>query len=85
MRQVVFSAGIRPGIVKIGSESKVATIAIKLPFDLLASLSSLFRRSLILVGVLALLAATCLPRFSRYSCLYYACVFVVPCSKVGKA
>jgi len=66
MRQVVFSAGIHPGIAKVGSVSKVATMATKLPFDLLASLCSLLRRNLTLVGGMAVLAAICLPRFSRY-------------------
>ena len=85
MRHVVFSAGIRPGIAKVGSESKAATIATKFPFDLLASLCSLFRRNLMLVGGVAVLAATCLPRFSRYSFSCWSCVFVVPRSKVGTA
>jgi len=85
MRQVVFSTGIRPGIAKVGSESKLATIATKFPFDLLASLCSLFRRNLMLVGGVAVLAATCLPRFSRYSFSCWSCVFMVPRSKVGTA
>jgi len=68
MRQVVFSAGIHPGIAKVGSWSKVATIATKLPFDLVFSLCSLFLRNLTVDGVASVLAAICLPRFSRYSC-----------------
>jgi len=40
MRQVVFSAGIRPGIAKVGSISNDATIATKAPLDLLDSLCS---------------------------------------------
>jgi len=85
MRQVVFSAGIRPGIAKVGSVSKVATMATKLPFDLLASLCSLLWRNLTLVGGVAVLAAICLPRFSRYSTSCWSAVFVVPHSKVGTA
>ena len=85
MRQVVFSAGIRPGIAKVGSESKAATIAMKLPFDLLLSQCSLLRRNLMLHGGVAVLAAICLPRFSRYSCSCWSIVFVVPHSKVGTA
>ena len=85
MRQVVFSTGIRPGIAKVGSVSKVATIATKLPFDLLDSLCSLFLRNLMLVGEAAVLAAICLPRFSRYSASCCSGVLVVPRSKVGTA
>ena len=85
MRQVVFSAGIRPGIAKVGSELKVATIATKLRFDLLLSLCSLFQTNLTLEGGVAVLAAICLPRFSRYSCSCWSIVFVVPSSKVGTA
>jgi len=85
MRQVVFSAGMRPGIAKVGSESKVATIATKAPFDLLFSLCSLLRRNLTLVGGVAVLAAICLPRFSRYSCSCWSSVLVLPRSKVGTA
>jgi len=70
MRQVIFSAEIRPGIAKVGSVSKVATIAMKVPFDLLFSLCSLLRRNLTLVGGDAVLAAIGLPRFSRYSSSY---------------
>jgi len=85
MRQVVFSAGIRPGMSKVGSVSKVATMATKLPFDLLASLCSLVRRNLTLVGGVAVLAMICLPRFSRYSISYWSAIFVVPRSKVSTA
>ena len=83
MRQVVFSAGMRPGIAKVGSVSKDATIATKAPLDLLDSLCSLFLRNLTLVGGAAVLAAICLPRFSRYSCSCCSWVLVVPLSKVG--
>jgi len=65
MHQVVFSAGIHPGIAKVDSVSKVATIATKVPFDLLVSLCSLFLRNLTLVVGAAVLAAICLPKFSR--------------------
>jgi len=67
MHQVVFSAGIRPGIVKVGSILKAATIARRAHLDLLDSLCSLFLRNLILVGEAAVFAAICLRRFSRYS------------------
>jgi len=85
MRQVVLTAGIHPGIAKIGSVSKVATIAIKLPFDLVDSLCSLFLRNLTLVRGTAVLAAICLPRFSRHSASCCSSVLVVPLSKVGTA
>ena len=85
MRQVVFSAGIRPGMAKVGSVPKVATMATKLPFDLLASLYSLLRRNLTLVGGVAVLAGICLPRFSRYSTSCWSAVCVVPRSNVGTA
>jgi len=85
MRHVVFSAGMRPGMAKVGSWSKVATIATKLPFDLLFSLCSLFLRNLTMDGGAAVLAAICLPRFSRYSCSCWSWVLVVPPSKVGTA
>jgi len=51
----------------VGSASQVATIAMKVPFDLLFSLCSLLWRNLTLVGGVAILAAICLLRFSRYS------------------
>jgi len=85
MRQLVFSAGMRPGIAKVGSVSKDATIAMKAPLDLLDSLCSLFLRNLTLVGGAAVLATICLPRFSRYSCSCYSWVLVVPFLKVGTA
>jgi len=85
MRQVVFSAGMRPGIAKVGSASKDATIDTKAPLDLLDSLCSLFLRNLTLVGGAAVFAAICLPRFSRYSCSCRSWVLVVPLSKVGTA
>jgi len=85
MRQVVFSAGIRPGMAKVGSVSKVATIAMKPPFDLLFSLCSRFLRNLTLVMWVAVLAAICLPRFSRYSVSCCSWDLVVPRSKVGTA
>jgi len=85
MRQVVFSAGMRPGIAKVGSVSKTATIATKAPLDLLDSLCSRFLRNLTLVGGAAVFAAICVPRFSRYSCSCCSWVLVVPLSKVGTA
>jgi len=85
MRQVVFSAGIHPGIAKVGSVSKVAMIATKLPFDLLDSLCSLFLRNLTLLGEAAVLAAISLPRFSRYCDSCCSGVLVVSCLKVGTA
>jgi len=83
MRQVVFSVGMRPGMAKVGYCSKVATIVTKRPFDLLFSLCSLFLRNLTVVGVATILAAICLPRFSRYSCSYWSWVLVVPRSNLG--
>jgi len=85
MRQVVFSAVMHPGMANVGSWSKVATIATKLPFDLLFSLCSLCLRNLTIVGGATVLAAICLPRFSSYSCSYWSWVLVVPGSKVGTA
>jgi len=63
--------------------SKVAIIAMKLPFDLLFSLCSRFLRNLTVVGVAAILAAICLLRFLRYSSSCWSWVLVVPRSKVG--
>ena len=83
MRQLIFSTERRPGIAKVGFVSKDATIATKAPLDLLDSLCALFLRSLTLVRGAAVLAAICLPRFSRYSCSCYSWVLVVPLSKVG--
>jgi len=83
MRQVMVSTGRRTGIAKVGSVSKDATIATKASLDLLDSLCSLFLRNLTLVGGAAVLAAICLPRFSRYSCSCCSWVLVVPLSKVG--
>jgi len=85
MRQMVVSAGIRPGIVKVGSVSKVTTIATKLPFDLLDSLCCLFLRNLTFVGGAVVLGAICLPRFSRHSASCCSGVLVMPRSKVGTA
>jgi len=85
MRQVVFSAGMHSGMANIGSWSKVATIATKLPFDLLFSLCSLFLRNLTVDRGAAVLAVICLPRFSRYSCSCWSWLLVVPHSKVGTA
>jgi len=70
MGKVVFSGRMRPRIAKVGSDSKVATIAMKAPFDLLFPLCSLLRRNLMLVGEVIVLPAICLPMFSRYSCSY---------------
>jgi len=85
MRQVVFSAGMQPGIAKVRSDSKDATIATKAPFDLLDSLCSLFRRNLTLVGGATVFAAICHPRFSRYSCSCRFWLLVIPLAKVGTA
>jgi len=85
MRQVVFSAVMQPGIAKVGSALKDATIATKAPFDLLDSVCSLFLRNFMLVGGAAVFAAICLPSFSRYSCSCCSWVLVVPLSKVGTA
>jgi len=85
MRQLVFSAGMRPGIAKVGSISKDATIAMKALLDLLDSLCSLFLRNLTLVGGAAVLVTICLARFSRYSCSCCSWVLVVPLLKVGTA
>jgi len=85
MRQVVFSAGICPGITNVGSVSKVDMIGTNLSFDLFDSLCSLFVRKFTLVGEAAVLAAICLPRFSRDSTSYCSGVLVVPHSKVGTA
>jgi len=85
MCQVVFSAGMRPGIAKVGSVSKDATIPMNVLFDLLDSLCSRFLRNLTLVGGAVVFAAICLPRFFRYSCSYCSWVLVVPLSKVGTA
>jgi len=85
MCHVVFSAGMRPGIAKVGSVSKDATITMKALFDLLDSLCSLFLRNLILVEVAAVFVMICLPRFSRYSCSYYSWVLVFSLLKVGTA
>jgi len=85
MCQVVFSAGIQPGITKVGSASKDTMIATRAPLDLLDSLHSLFLRNLMLVEGAAVFAAICLPRFSRYSCSCCSWVLVVPLSKVGTA
>jgi len=63
--------------------SKVATIATKLPFHLRDSLCSLFLQNLTLVGGAVVLAAICLPRFSRYYTLYCSGILVVPRSKVS--
>jgi len=52
---------MRPGMANVGSWSKVATIATKLPFELLFSLCSLFLRNLTVDGGAAVLAAICLP------------------------
>jgi len=60
-------------------------MATKLLFDLLASLCSLLRRNLTLVGGMTVLAAIYLPRFSRYSTSCWSAVFVMPRSKVGTA
>ena len=85
MRQVVFSAGMRPGIAKVSSVSKDATIATNERLDLLDSLCSQFLRNLTLVGEAVVFATICLPRFSRYSCLCCSWVLVVPLSKVSTA
>jgi len=85
MRQVVFLAGIPHGIAKVGSASKVATIGMKAPLDLLDSLYSLLLRNLTLVGGAAVFAAMRLPRFSSYSCSCCSWVLVVSLSKVGTA
>jgi len=63
---VVFSAGIRPGIAKVGSCSNVARIPTNMSMDLQFSLCSRFLRNLTLVGDATVLAAICLLRFSRY-------------------
>jgi len=85
MRQMIFSAGMRPGIAKVGSASKDTTIATKAPFDFLDSLCFLFLRNFTLVGGATVFAAICLSRFSRYSCSCYSWVLVVPLSHVGTA
>jgi len=85
MHQVVFSTGICPGMVKIDLLLKVATIAMKLAFDFLDSLCSLFLKNLILVGRAAVGATIRPPRFSRYSASYCSGILVVPHLKVHTA
>jgi len=85
MRQVVFSAGMWPGIAKGGSISKDATIATKALLHLLYSLCFLFLRNMTLVREATVFTAICLLRFSKYSSSCCSWVLVVPLSKIGTA